>query len=135
MRRNLALGLTGGVLYYLAECLWRGHSHPSMLLCGGACFVLIGGLNEWLPWEMPLLLQMLLGAAIVTALELLTGCVVNLWLGWAVWDYSAEWGNLWGQICPRFSALWFLVSGVVIPLDDWLRWRWYGEERPRYRLW
>ena len=95
MRRNLALGLTGGVLYYLAECLWRGHSHPSMLLCGGACFVLIGGLNEWLPWEMPLLLQMLLGAAIVTALELLTGCVVN----------------------------------------DWLRWRWYGEERPRYRLW
>ncbi|MCM0709084.1 putative ABC transporter permease, partial [Faecalicatena sp. BF-R-105] len=97
-------------------------------------FVLIGGLNEWLPWEMPLLLQMLFGAAIVTALELLTGCVVNLWRGWAVWDYSNEWGNLWGQVCPRFSALWFLVSGGVIPLDDWLRWRWYGEERPRYRL-
>ena len=31
--------------------------------------------------------------------------------------------------------LWFLLSLPAILLDDWLRWRWYGEERPRYRLW
>lgn len=134
MRRNLALGVTGGVIYYVAECLWRGYSHWTMFLLGGLCFVLIGGINEGLDWDMPLVLQMLIGAAIVTLAELAVGCVVNLWLGWGVWDYSGEWGNLFGQICPRFSALWFLISGLVILLDDWLRWRWYGEERPRYRM-
>lgn len=134
MRRNLALGVTGGVIYYVAECLWRGYSHWTMFLLGGLCFVLIGGINEGLDWDMPLVLQMLIGAAIVTLAELAVGCVVNLWLGWGVWDYSGEWGDLFGQICPRFSVLWFLISGLVILLDDWLRWRWYGEERPRYRM-
>ena len=135
MRRSLALALTGGALYCLAEMAVRGRSHWTMLLLGGLCFVLLGGINEWLPWEMPLPLQMTFGAAVVTALELAAGCVVNLWLGWDVWDYSGEWGNLWGQICPKFSALWFGVSGIAILLDDWLRWRWYGEERPQYRIW
>ncbi len=135
IRRNLALCLTGGVLYYLAETLGRGHSHWTMFVLGGLCFVLVGALNEVLPWELPLPLQMLAGAAIITALEFATGCIVNLWLGWDVWDYSHLRGNLLGQISPEFSVLWFLLSGLIIFLDDFLRWRWYGEEWPRYRLW
>ena len=35
--------------------------------------------------------------------------VCNLALGWRVWDYSLLWGNLWGQICPLSSSLWFLL--------------------------
>ena len=37
------------------------------------------------------------------------GVVCNLALGWRVWDYSLLWGNLWGQICPLYSSLWFLL--------------------------
>ena len=48
-------------------------------------------------------------AAICTA-EFYTGCLVNLRLGWNVWDYSAERLNLLGQICPRFALLWLLLS-------------------------
>lgn len=135
IRRDLALCLAGGVLYYLAETLGRGHSHWTMFVLGGLCFTLVGALNEVLPWEMPLPLQMLAGAAIITVLEFVTGCIVNLWLRWNVWDYSHLWGNILGQISPEFSALWFLLSGLIIFLDDFLRWRWYGEERPQYRLW
>ena len=51
-----------------------------MFLLGGLCFVLIGLLNEVIPWEMPLPLQGVIGSAIVTALEFATGCIVNLWL-------------------------------------------------------
>jgi len=131
-RRNLTLGMLGGAFYIAAEYLWRGYSHWTMFLLGGACFVLVGGLNEWISWEMPFSLQMLAGAAVITIAEFLTGCVINLWLGWAVWDYSAEWGNLLGQTCPAFSMLWVLLSGIIILLDDWLRWKWYGEEVPRY---
>ena len=69
--------------------LWRGRSHWTMFILGGVCFVLIGLLNEGIPWEMPLVLQGVMGSAcIVTPLEFVTGCIVNLWLGWGVWDYS-----------------------------------------------
>lgn len=134
MKRVSALFLTGGTLYFLFETLWRGHSHWTMFALGGLCFVLVGGLNNFLPWEMPLLLQMLLGGLIITAGELLTGIIVNLWLGWRVWDYSALPGNLWGQICPQYSLLWVLLSGPVIILDDILRWKWYRERMPSYTL-
>ena len=70
----------------------------------------------------------------MTALEFLTGCLVNLWLGWGVWDYSGLSGNILGQICPQYFLLWVPVSLVGIVLDDWLRHLLWGEERPRYRL-
>ena len=134
MKRISALFMTGGALYFLFETLWRGYSHWTMFVLGGLCFVLVGGLNEFLPWEMPLLYQMLLGGLIITVGELLTGTVVNLWLGWNVWDYSLLPGNLWGQICPQYSLLWVLLSGPIIILDDILRWRWYRERMPSYKL-
>lgn len=134
MKRISALFMTGGALYFIFETLWRGYSHWTMFVLGGLCFVLVGGLNEFLPWEMPLLHQMLLGGLIITIGELLTGIVVNLWLGWNVWDYSALPGNLWGQICPQYSLLWVLLSGPIIILDDILRWRWYGERMSSYKL-
>ena len=134
MKRISALFMTGGVLYFLFETLWRGYSHWTMFILGGLCFVLVDGLNEYLPWEMPLVLQMLIGGLIITMGELLTGIVVNLWLGWHVWDYSALPGNLWGQICPQYSLLWVLLSGPIIILADLLRWRWDGERMPSYQI-
>ena len=74
------------------------------------------------------------GALIATAAEFVTGCVVNLWLGWGVWDYSALPGNLLGQICPQFTLLWVGIAAVAVVLDDVIRWRFFGEERPHYRL-
>ncbi len=37
------------------------------------------------------------------------GLICNRMLGMGIWDYSDRWGNLWGQICPRFSFYWFLL--------------------------
>lgn len=134
MKRVSALFLTGATLYIILEMFWRGYSHWSMFLLSGLLFVLVGGLNNYLTWEMSLLTQMLLGGLIITIGELLTGIVVNLWLGWHVWDYSALPFNLWGQICPQYSALWVLLSGPIIILDDILRWRWYKDKMPSYKL-
>lgn len=133
-RKYIALGITGGLLYILIETVWRGYSHWTMFVLGGMCFLALGLINEILPWGMPLWQQMLLGSVLITALEFATGCVVNLWLGWDVWDYSAMPGNILGQICPQYFLLWLPVSLAGIILDDWLRyWRW-SEERPRYKL-
>lgn len=133
-RKYITLAAAGGLLYLLIELAWRGRSHWTMFLLGGLCFLALGLINEILPWETPLWKQMLIGACIITVLEFLTGCIVNLWLGWEVWDYSAMPGNLLGQICPQYFVLWLPVSLAGIILDDWLRYWWWGEERPRYKF-
>ena len=105
-----------------------------MFVLGGLCFISLGMINEVLPWDMPLWKQVLIGAGIITALEFLTGCIVNLWLGWGVWDYSHMSGNVLGQICPQYFVLWLPVSLAGIVLDDWLRYWRFKEERPHYKL-
>lgn len=128
------LFLIGGCIYYLIEVLARGHSHWTMFILGGLCFVLLGVLNEVFPWEMPLLLQMAIGCVIITILEFITGCIVNLWLGWNVWDYSDIPFNILGQVCLKNSVYWFGLSAVGIVLDDYIRYWSFGEEKPRYKL-
>lgn len=129
----LFLFLIGGMGYFILELLWSGGSHPAMVAVGGLCFLGIGGINEELSWDTPIWLQALLGAALITATEFVSGCVINLWLGLGVWDYSGMPGNVLGQICPLYTALWFLLAFPTIVADDMIRWYLGGQERPRYR--
>lgn len=128
------LGTLGGTVYVFIEFMWRGYSHWSMFLLGGMCFIALGLINEVIPWEMPLTVQMFIGCAIITVLEFITGCIVNLWLGWGVWDYSDLPYNLLGQISVTSSIGWYFLSAVGIVLDDWLRYIFFGEEKPRYTI-
>lgn len=133
--KYMTLLLTGGGLYVLVELIWRGRSHWTMFLLGGVCFISLGLINELIPWDMPIWQQILIGSCIITLLEFLTGCIVNLWLGWDVWDYSTMPGNILGQICPQFFLLWLPVALIAIIVDDWLRYWWFGEDRPHYHFW
>ena len=112
----------GGRLYTWIEILWRGYTHFSMFILGGGGFVVLGLLNEYkIPWHWCLLRQSVVGACSITGLEFLTGCIVNLWLGWGVWDYSDLPFNLYGQICLYYFLLWIPLSMAGIVLDDWIR--------------
>lgn len=130
LNKYLFLFDVGGLLYILIELAWRGWSHWTMFILGGICFINLGLINEVLPWSMPLWQQVLIGAVGITILEFLTGCIVNLWLGWGVWDYSNLLGNILGQVCPQYALLWLPVSLAGIVLDDWIRYWKFGEERP-----
>lgn len=127
------LFFVGATIYVIIEKLYRGYSHWTMFLLGGICFIALGLINEVIPWDMPLLLQMFIGGVIITVLEFITGCVVNLWLGWNVWDYSELPFNLWGQISLFSSIGWIGLSLVGIVLDDTIRWKFFGEDKPHYR--
>ena len=133
-KKYFILGIIGGAIYVLLEMLWRGFSHWTMFLLGAVCFILLGLVNEVFEWDTPLLLQMLFGCAIITALEFITGCIVNLWLGWEVWNYSQYKFNVLGQISLRSSVGWYFLSLVGIFLDDWLRYKLFGEEKPHYKI-
>lgn len=99
--------MTGAVLYGLLELGWRGWTHWTMLLCGGACFLLMYLIALT---ALPLLRKSILSAVATVTLEFYTGCLVNLRLGWQIWDYSALPWNLLGQICPQFLLLWLALS-------------------------
>ena len=134
MKKEAILFAAGGVIYAGVEILWRGYTHWTMAVLGGILFVLIGGLNNWLPWEMSLVLQGTVGAVLVTALELVAGLILNVWLGLGVWDYSNLPCNLWGQICLQFSLAWIALAILAVILDDWLRYWIFDEKRPKYRI-
>ena len=60
--------------------------------------------------KLGILAKCLIGAAVITSLEFTVGMIVNVGLGWNVWDYSEKPLNLFGQICPLFSIGWFFLS-------------------------
>lgn len=124
----------GGAIYYGIEILWRGYSHWSMFLLAGQCFVFAGVLNEIQSWETPLWRQVLQAWIFVLIGEFLCGCIVNIGLGWDVWDYSNIPYNILGQICLPYALLWVPLIIVAIILDDYIRYWFFGEEKPRYKL-
>lgn len=134
MFKYAVLFLIGAVIYYCIEMAYRGYSHWSMFLLGGVCFLGVGFINEDIAWEMSLLKQGCIGSLIITFLELWAGYILNICLGWHVWDYSDVPLNFYGQICLPFSLLWIPISIVAIILDDYLRYKLFGEEKPHYKL-
>lgn len=82
-----------------------------MGLAGGLCVLLMYLLFS--NASMPVWIAYLCGAAIVSAVELTFGLVLNVWLGLNVWDYSALPLNFMGQICLRFTLVWGL-AGVLL---------------------
>ena len=130
--RPLILICIGGLIYVCIELAFRGHSHWTMFILGGLCFYLIGLINEVIPYNTPIWLQAIIGGIIITVLEFITGCIVNLALGWNVWDYSKMPLNILGQICLPFSLAWCVLSVIAIFLDDWLRQVLFNAEKPKY---
>ena len=107
--RKTALGVLGGGAYVGLEYLWRGYSHGSMFAAGGICFLLLGQVRRT-----PALIRPLLGAAVITGVELVTGLLVNQ--DYQVWDYRRNPGNFLGQICPAYTLLWLPLSLIAMAL-------------------
>ena len=111
--RKCVLFYLGGFAYMTLEFVWRGRSHGSMFLLGGACFLLIGRLNRLLRRITPAL-RLMAFSGIITALELLTGLLVNR--DHAVWDYRNLPLQFRGQICVPYALLWIPVSFLAMML-------------------
>ena len=76
----LTLFIIGGSVYVMIELAFRGRSHWTMFLLGGLCFYLIGIINEFYPWDMPLISQMFISSIIITTIESIFGVILNIWL-------------------------------------------------------
>lgn len=98
----------GGIIYTIIEYLWRGYSHWTMMLTGSVCFLSIYRLFNYLK-KISLPQKCVLGSLVITSVEFMVGCVVNLKLKLDVWDYSDMKFNLLGQVCLVYSVLWGLL--------------------------
>lgn len=58
------------------------------------------------------LVLFLLMAAAMTVIEYIAGVIFIKYMKIKLWDYSDEWLNLNGIICPKFSFFWALLSAV-----------------------
>ena len=103
----------GGTGYCLIELMWRGRTHWSMYLAGGLCFYLIERLNRTALSEKTIWAKCTAGAAVITSIEFVVGCIVNLWLGLGVWDYTKLPLNLFGQVSLVYTTLWYVLSAPL----------------------
>lgn len=97
----------------------------------GLCIMfLIASLEQYSIVKSPVWNKILLfvfAAAAMTAIEYIAGIMCLKITKVRLWDYSNEWGNIQGIICPRFSLIWALLSAVYYFLIhphilDALRW-------------
>ena len=113
---------TGGV-YFFGEVIWKtsqGRPETISWTMFALAIILAVPLERFgaeLPWGMPLVGQACICAAAITALEFVTGLVLNVWLG---------------QICPQFTLLWLVLSVVGIVILDWMRYAVEGGKKPHY---
>ena len=97
---SVLLWFFGGTVYFLLEVAFKlltGHPERiswTMLVVAIILCIPVERCGAELPWEYPLWFQALACAALVTAVELAAGLILNVWLRLGVWDYSHLPGNL-----------------------------------------
>ena len=117
----IALFLIYGSIYYSLEVLYRGYSHVSMFILSGVLGVAIGLINEITP-KINIWLETLIGTIVATIGEGVTGIIVNNILHLNVWNYSnLPFTFFYGQCNLIFCLIWFILTYIVIKLDDYLR--------------
>ena len=137
---SMLLWTWGGTVYFLLEVAYKtATGHPeriswTMLVLAVVLCVPVERAGAELPWECPLWLQAAVCAALVTLVEFCAGCVLNLWIGLDIWDYSDIPFNLLGQICLPFSLVWLVLCFLFIVVFDWMRYAVIGGDKPTYSI-
>ena len=110
MLRSILVGAAG---YPLLEICWRGRTHWTMALAGGASMALIRKASA-LPcsrWK-----QAMLCGAGITAVEYLIGKTWNR--DYRIWDYRRTPMNVQGQICLPYTLVWCALSAAAMAVMD-----------------
>jgi len=123
LKEHIIAFLTGAICYPILEIVWRGYSHWTMALTAGVAVTLIHCTFTYTKgadlWQ-----KCVNGALIITLLELFVGYIVNLKLGWNIWDYSDKRLSFLGQICASNSAIWIILSFVTVYVSGYIEKRW-----------
>lgn len=93
-----------------------GASSLWMFIVGGLCGLSLFLLHRYGRKRLNLFFQSLIGALIITLLELVSGLILNCRLKLYIWDYSTNLVNLMGQICLAHTLIYIIV---ICPVAFW----------------
>ena len=123
---NSLVGFNG--ISALSLCGWTS---IWMFPISGLCGVIISIFNEQPQYNrLKMWQQTLIGGSLITIIELSSGIIFNIFLKLNLWDYSHEKFNFIGQICLQNCIVWFLLSVVIVWLDDILSYYIYADKKP-----
>lgn len=108
----------GGGIYYTLEHIARGYSHWSMMILGGVCYLSCGIINDISGNSIAMWEKMVLCMVVITVFEFIAGVIINIRLGWNIWDYSEMPFQVMGQICVPYMLLWYVLSYPAIMLNS-----------------
>ena len=112
---------------WLLEVVYRGYRHRKVVNPGfltGCCLPIYGMGGCILYFLSSLKLRampseflrvatiLLIATAVMTLIELVGGLIAVKYFRIRLWDYSEEWMNFKGVICPKFSFFWGLVCAI-----------------------
>ena len=120
--------ILGSVLGWLLELLFRKIVHKKWINPGflsGPYLPIYGlglitlyivsiinfGINLYV---LEVIVKIILVGILMTAIEYLAGKLFIKFMGIKLWDYSKNFGNLEGIICPLFSFIWTLIGAFYI---------------------
>ncbi|ADD68258.1 metal dependent phosphohydrolase [Denitrovibrio acetiphilus DSM 12809] len=81
---------------------------PYLIIYGTAALVLMSAVNIMSDFSLPA--KALVYLLVTTLFELGSGFASNLFSSVRLWDYSDEWLNYKGYICPKFSIYWVFLA-------------------------
>lgn len=136
--RATVIFMVSGFIYGSCEFIFRQYTHWSMFALAGVCGVFcVDAINNIYSFELGYLKQIAISTALCTFAEGICGLIVNVWLGWNVWDYSnLEFGNFFFNQCNIFFVgIWALIVAVGILICDFINYYWFKiEPCPYYKI-
>ena len=133
--KNIVLFIVGFCVYITSEVLFRGYSYKAMGICGGLALIILNMINDKISWDLDLILQSCIGAAVITGMELVIGVVCMISGAAPMWDYSNMPFNFHGIICLPFFFVWMVMSVMGIFIADAIGYYIYNEQPiPYYNI-
>lgn len=134
--KYIVLFIAFGGIYYLIESIYKGFwTDPRMIIMAGIIGLLIGLVNNLFSFDTNFILQCFVGMMIAILSEAICGYQWNIVEKLALWDYNnLPFSYVGGQINLFFALAWFVLSAVCIYLDDYIRYRFFNEEKPHYTI-
>lgn len=111
--KYLLLFCFGGLGYGAIEIVFRGYTHWSMIITGGSAFLCLHIINKSFE-NTSIYKKALIGALVITTLELTVGLVVNNTFNLGVWDYTNTPVNFLGIISLPFCICWYVISYIAL---------------------
>lgn len=126
--KNIILFAVGYCVYIAIEVTYRGFSYPLMGLCGGLALMIMDKINDYISWDIDIIIQGSIGSIIITFFELIIGEIsLRTELLPIMWNYSNVPLNFDGVVCVPFSLIWVGLSIIGILIADAINYYIFGE--------